>query len=284
MPPRHMMSGPSARGPRFPDRRAAGEALARALAPYSSPDAVVLALPRGGVPVGFEVATALGAPLDVLVVRKLGFPGHAEFAMGAIASGGVRVMNDEIPPHHLPSPSVIDEVTRAEQQELERRERAYRGHNDLVPIKGRTVLLVDDGLATGTTMRAAVRAVRELGPARIVVAVPVASIEACAALRSVADEVLCLRTPEPFSAVGLWYDVFDQTSDEEVARLLATPTGRRTAKSRSPWAARSSRETSSSHLRRWVSSSLPTAAAAAASASGTGSLQPCCRRRDWRRC
>jgi predicted phosphoribosyltransferase len=226
LPSLTIMFGSSSGGTRFADRRAAGQALGRALSAFAGPDVVVLALPRGGVPVGFEVATALGAPLDVLVVRKLGFPGHPEFAMGAIASGGVRVMNDEIPPGYLPTPTVIDEVIRAEQQELERRERAYRGHNDLVPVKGRTVLLVDDGLATGTTMRAAVRAVRQLAPSRIVVAVPVASTDACVALRSIADEVLCLRTPEPFNAVGLWYEVFDQTSDDEVARLLATPTSR----------------------------------------------------------
>jgi predicted phosphoribosyltransferase len=219
-----MMLGRSPGGSRFADRVAAGQALARALASFAGPDSVVLALPRGGVPVGFEVATALGAPLDVLVVRKLGFPGHAEFAMGAIASGGVRVLNDEIPRAYLPSASEIEAVTRAEQAELERRERAYRGHHELIPVKGRTVLLVDDGLATGTTMRAAVSAVRQMSPARIVVAVPVGSIEACEALRAVADEVVCLQTPEPFTAVGLWYEVFDQTSDEEVARLLAMPT------------------------------------------------------------
>jgi predicted phosphoribosyltransferase len=219
-----MMFGSSSRESRFADRSAAGEALGEALSPFAGSDAVVLALPRGGVPVGFEVATALAVPLDVLVVRKLGFPGHPEFAMGAIASGGVRVMNDEIPAGYLPPAAQIDAVTRVEQEELERRERAYRGHHELISIQGRTVLLVDDGLATGTTMRAAVRAVRQLGPLRIVVAVPVGSREACSALRTVADEVVCLRTPEPFTAVGLWYEVFDQTSDDEVARLLAMPT------------------------------------------------------------
>jgi putative phosphoribosyl transferase len=218
------MFGSSSGAPRFPDRRVAGQALARALSPFAGPDLVVLALPRGGVPVGFEVAAALGAPLDVLVVRKLGFPGHAEFAMGAIASGGVRVMNDEIPPHYLPAAPVIEAVTDHEQQELERRERAYRGHHGLIAVAGRTVLLVDDGLATGTTMRAAVGAVRQMSPRRIIVAVPVASMQARDALATLADDVVCLRTPEPFNAVGLWYDVFDQTSDEEVARLLATPT------------------------------------------------------------
>jgi putative phosphoribosyl transferase len=212
---------------RFADRREAGQALARRLAAYTDTDAVVLGLPRGGVPVAFEVAAALHVPLDVLVVRKLGFPGHAEFAMGAIASGGVRVMNDEIPPDSLPAPSVIDRVAREEQHELERRERAYRGHRALTPVAGRLVLLVDDGLATGTTMRAAVRAIRALQPGRVVVAVPVASAQACEALGAVADEVVCLSTPEPFTAVGLWYDDFPQTSDDEVAALLSTPTTRR---------------------------------------------------------
>lgn len=216
------MFGPFSPEARFADRRAAGRALARALSAYSGPDVVVLALPRGGVPVGFEVAAALKAPLDVLVVRKLGFPGHAEFAMGAIASGGVRVMNDEIPPDYLPPPSEIERVVRSEEQELKRREQAYRGDRALAPVAGRTVLLVDDGLATGTTMRAAVRAVRQMAPARIVVAVPVASVQARDAVAAIADEIVCLRTPEPFSAVGLWYDAFDQTSDDEVADLLAT--------------------------------------------------------------
>lgn len=210
---------------RFADRIEAGQTLARRLTAFAGRgDVVVLGLPRGGVPVAFEVARALRAPLDVLVVRKLGFPGQPEFAMGAIASGGVRVMNDEIPPEHLPSPATIDAVARAEQVELERRERAYRGHHVLTPLKGRIVLIVDDGLATGTTMHAAVRAVRQMSPARVVVAVPVGSRQACEALAVVADEVICLRTPEPFSAVGLWYDDFPQTSDEEVARLLATST------------------------------------------------------------
>ena len=219
-----MMLGAFSGEPRFANRREAGEALAHRLAGFASQDVVVFGLPRGGVPVAFEVARALRAPLDVLVVRKLGFPGHAEFAMGAIASGGVRVMNDEIPPQYMPTPAEVDDVTRAEQLELERRERAYRGHHALTPVKDRVVLLVDDGLATGTTMRAAVRAVRQLSPARIVVAVPVASMQARDALSAVADEVICLRTPEPFAAVGLWYQEFHQTSDDEVAELLSTPT------------------------------------------------------------
>jgi predicted phosphoribosyltransferase len=207
----------------FTDRREAGEALARRLAAYAGRhDVVVLALPRGGVPVAFEVARALRAPLDVLVVRKLGFPGQAEFAMGAIASGGVRVMNDEIPPEYLPPTATVDAIAQAELIELTRRERAYRGHRALTPLIGRTVLLVDDGLATGTTMQAAVKAVRMMNPARVVVAVPVGSVQACAALGAIADELVCLATPEPFSAVGLWYREFPQTSDQEVADLLTS--------------------------------------------------------------
>jgi predicted phosphoribosyltransferase len=218
------MFGSFARGARFADRRQAGQALARRLATMAHEDVVVLGLPRGGVPVAFEVARTLRAPLDVMVVRKLGFPGQPEFAMGAIASGGVRVMNDEIPREYMPAPMEVEAVARAEQLELERRERAYRGHHDLTPLAGRVVLLVDDGLATGTTMRAAVRAVRKLSPSRVVVAVPVASRQARDAVAAIADEVVCLQTPEPFSAVGLWYESFPQTSDEEVAGLLATPT------------------------------------------------------------
>jgi len=211
---------------RFADRREAGQALARRLKAYAGRrDVVVLALPRGGVPVAFEVARVLHAPLDVLVVRKLGFPGHAEFAMGAIASGGVRVMNEELPPEYLPPPAVIEAVVSAEQAELERRERAYRGDRGLTPVKGQTALLVDDGLATGTTMLAAVKAVRSMAPARVVVAVPVGSVQACASLGAIVDELVCLSTPEPFTAVGLWYRAFTQTSDEEVADLLATAAG-----------------------------------------------------------
>jgi putative phosphoribosyl transferase len=211
----------------FADRREAGQALARRLKDYAGRrDVVVLALPRGGVPVAFEVARALGAPLDVLIVRKLGFPGHAEFAMGAIASGGVRVMNDEIPPERFPPPATIDAIAQAEQVELERRERAYRGHRALTPVKSRTVLLVDDGLATGATMQAAVKAVRLMDPARVVVAVPVGSIQAAAAVGTMADDLVCLSMPEPFTAVGLWYREFPQTTDEEVADLLARSEGR----------------------------------------------------------
>jgi predicted phosphoribosyltransferase len=169
------------------------------------------------------VALALGAPLDVFVVRKLGLPGHPELAMGAIASGGVRVMNEDVIRWYRPSVAAIEAVTRAELVELERRERAYRDGRPPLPVEGRTVILVDDGLATGSTMRAAVLAVRRLRPARVIVAVPVGARETCAALREVADDVACVLTPEPFSAVGLWYIDFSQTTDEEVRQLLSTP-------------------------------------------------------------
>lgn len=220
---------------RFADRREAGIALAGRLSDYAGKGTVVLALPRGGVPVAFEVARALGAPLDVLVVRKLGFPGHAEFAMGAIASGGIRVMNDEIPPDALPSERAIDRVAQEEQAELERRERVYRGTRPMTPVEGRVALLVDDGLATGTTMRAAVQAVRQMRPARMVVAVPVASVEARALVGAVADDVICLHTPQPFRAVGLWYADFPQTTDDEVRSLLARASTTREQKGTPPW-------------------------------------------------
>jgi putative phosphoribosyl transferase len=210
-------------GPRrFPNRRDAGVALAKHLRPWSRRnDVVVLGLPRGGVPVGYEVAKALGAVFDVFVVRKLGFPGHAELAMGAIASGGVRILNDELLASYPVSQSAIEAVTRTEQSELERRERAYRGARPLVPLEGRTVILVDDGLATGSSMRAAVLAVRRLHPARVIVAVPVGARETCQAMRAIADEVVCVVMPEPFRAVGLWYVDFSETSDDEVRLLLA---------------------------------------------------------------
>jgi predicted phosphoribosyltransferase len=215
---------------RFADRRRAGEALAHELQAFAGRnDVVVLALPRGGVPVAYEVAKALGAPMDVFVVRKLGLPGHAELAMGAIASGGVRVLNEDVFNWYRPSAAAIESVTRAERAELERRERAYREGLPPVPVDGRTVILVDDGLATGASMRAAVVAVRRLGPAHVVVAVPVGARETCQALRDVADQVVCARMPEPFSAVGLWYADFSQTSDEEVRQLLASRAAEMTA-------------------------------------------------------
>jgi predicted phosphoribosyltransferase len=207
---------------RYSNRREAGVILARHLAYLAGrSDVVVLALPRGGVPVAAEVARALHAPLDVFVVRKLGLPGHAELAMGAIASGGVRVLNEEIVEMCRLSAATIDAVTRAEREELERRERAYRDGRPPVPVDGLVVVLVDDGLATGSTMKAAVLAVRSLKPSRIIVAAPVGAADTCRALAETADDVVCPAQPEPFSAVGLWYDDFSQTSDDEVRQILA---------------------------------------------------------------
>ena len=207
---------------RFADRRHAGAVLAGQLHHIAGRhDLVTLALPRGGVPVAYEVARALGAPMDVFVVRKLGLPGHPELAMGAIASGGVRVMNEDVVDWYRPSAAAIEAVSRAEQAELERREHLYRDHRPPVPVEGRTVILVDDGLATGSTMRAAVLAVRRLRPARVIVAVPVGAHETCQALRKIADEVVCALMPQPFSAVGLWYTDFSHTTDNEVRDLLA---------------------------------------------------------------
>jgi putative phosphoribosyl transferase len=205
----------------FRDRSEAGRQLAARLAHYADhPDVLVLALPRGGVPVGYEVARALHVPMDVFIVRKLGVPGHEELAMGAVASGGVRVLNDQVV-RGLGIPDyVIDAVAGWELQELERRERLYRGQRPPPDVRGKTVILVDDGLATGSTMLAAVRALHQLGPARIVVAVPVASPDTCELLKSEVDEVVCAVTPEPFYAVGLWYQNFSQTTDEEVRELL----------------------------------------------------------------
>jgi predicted phosphoribosyltransferase len=204
----------------FKDRRDAGRALAQALVAWrGQPDLLVLGLPRGGLPVAWEVAQFLNAPLDVLVVRKLGFPGQEEYAMGAIASGGVRVMAD--PSAGWPvSHKALEAVVAREQAELSRREQRYRGDRPPLALAGRAVLLVDDGLATGATMHAAVMAARAGGPRRIGVAVPVAAREAVRKLGAVADEVVSVLTPEDFQAVGLWYADFDQTSDEEVCRLL----------------------------------------------------------------
>ena len=205
----------------FRDRREAGRVLAGKLMSYAGrSDVLVLALPRGGVPVAFEVARALHAPLDLFLVRKLGLPGHEELAIGAIASGGVRVLNqDVVQPMHI-SDDVIDSVTALEQQELERRERIYRGNRPMPDVSGRTIILIDDGLATGSTMRAAIEALRQKGPARIVAAVPVGATETCAEFKDEADEAICAQTPEPFYAVGLWYRDFSQTTDEEVRDLL----------------------------------------------------------------
>ena len=206
----------------FRDRREAGRMLAAKLAGYANrPDVIVFALPRGGVPVAFEVACALGAPLDVFIVRKLGVPGHEEYAMGAIATGGVRVLNDEAV-RGLGIPArVIDAVTEREQRELARREREYRGERPPAEVRARTVIIVDDGLATGATMQAAVKALRQMQPGRIVVAVPTGSPQTCEQMRGDADEVVCAIEPEPFHAVGLWYEDFSQTTDAEVHELLA---------------------------------------------------------------
>jgi len=215
---------------RFKNRSEAGRFLAEQLSAYANrPDTLVLALPRGGVQVAYEVAKALGAPLDVFQVRKLGLPGHEELAMGAIATGGVRVRNPEVVEYLRIPDEVIDEVTARERQELERRERLYREGRPALSPRGRVVILVDDGLATGSTMLAAVLALRQQQPASIVVAVPVAAKQTCEELRTVADEVVCAVTPDPFYAVGLWYEDFSQTTDEEVRELLARAENKRAA-------------------------------------------------------
>ena len=212
----------------FMDRRDAGRVLASRLRSYAGrTDVVVLALPRGGVPVGYEVASALDAPLDVFLVRKLGTPGHRELAMGAIASGDVRVLNDDVVRWYGIPESAIEQVAREEAAELERREREYRHGKPALDLANRIVILVDDGLATGSTMRAAAQAVRMHRPSRVVVAVPVGAPQTCSEIAAVADEVICARMPEPFSAVGQWYGDFEQTGDDEVRDLLqksaATP-------------------------------------------------------------
>jgi putative phosphoribosyl transferase len=205
----------------FSNRAEAGELLAARFADLADrDDVIVLGLPRGGVPVGYQVARSLRVPLDVFVVRKLGVPGREELAMGAIASGGVRLLNhDVVDPLGIPA-TVIDQVARREQAELERREALYRGDQPPISLPGKTVILVDDGLATGSTMRAAVAAIRHQEPARIIVAVPVGAALTCTEMNAVADDVVCLRTPDPFVAVGLWYRDFSETPDSEVRALL----------------------------------------------------------------
>jgi putative phosphoribosyl transferase len=206
----------------FRDRAEAGRLLAAKLRDYANRnDVVVLALPRGGVPVAFEVARALNAPLDVFVVRKLGVPGHEELAMGAIASGGARVLNQDVLRALGISRGVVDLVAEREQRELLRREREYRDGRAPVDIRNRTVILVDDGLATGSSMRAAAMALKQKDPAKIIAAVPVGAPETCAEFESEVDKVVCATTPEPFRAVGEWYRDFSQTSDEEVRALLS---------------------------------------------------------------
>ena len=203
----------------FRDRRHAGRVLATHLEQYRGrAGLLVLALPRGGVAVGFEVARELQAPLDIFVVRKLGFPGHEEYAMGAIASGGVRVMNPL--PGLTVRPEAIAAVVEREQAELVRREHFYGKQRPAVPIRGRPVNVGDDGLATGSTMQAAVLAIRQQHPLHLAVAVPVGARDTCTALRQQADDVICAETPEPFRAVGLWYQEFPQATDDEVCALL----------------------------------------------------------------
>ena len=206
---------------RFSNRTDAGRRLADALVRYSGrDDVIVLGLPRGGVPVAYEIASALDAPLDVFLVRKLGLPGHEEFGIGAIASGGTRVVDESVLRAYDVDPATLDRITAREERELERREKLYRDDRPPPPIRNRAVILVDDGLATGSTMRAAIAALRAQAPREIVVAVPVGAAETCAAMAKIADDVVCLSTPDPFIAVGLWYENFDQTEDEEVHELL----------------------------------------------------------------
>jgi len=203
------------------DREEAGQILAERLARFAAQsDVVVLGLPRGGVVVAYQVAKALKAPLDVFLVRKLGVPGHEELAAGAIASGGVRVLNEDVVRSIGLSESRLDEIAAREQAVLERREELYRGHSSPVELAGKQVIVVDDGLATGATMRTAVAALKRLGPARIIVAVPTAPVETCNMLSKEADEVVCAMTPSPFFSIGEWYEEFTQVSDDEVVALL----------------------------------------------------------------
>ena len=211
---------------RFRNRADAGRQLAANLVHYAGrPGLIVLALPRGGVPVAFEVARQLDAPLDVFVVRKLGVPGHEELAMGAIATGGARVLNEEVVARLAISPETVDAAVRQEGAEVARREHLYRGERPPPQLGGRIVVLVDDGLATGATMRAAVAAVRQQRPERIIVAVPAAAPETCAMLRTEVDELICVLTPDPFVAVGFWYENFAQIGDDAVRELLERATG-----------------------------------------------------------
>jgi putative phosphoribosyl transferase len=205
----------------FQDRTDAGRTLAKKLSHYADrKDIVVLGMPRGGVPVAFEVAQSLRVPLDVFIVRKLGVPGQEELAMGAIASGGIRVLNDVVIRSKRISEAVIDAVTERERIELDRRELAYRGHRAAPIVRGKTVILVDDGIATGSTMLAAVAALKQQPPVRIVVAAPAAPVESCDELQQVVDEVVVIVRPDPFYSVGQSYEIFGQISDEEVQKLL----------------------------------------------------------------
>ena len=206
----------------FRDRTDAGHILASKLTKYlNQVNTVILALPRGGVPVAYEIGKALGLPVDIFVVRKLGVPGHEELAMGAIASGGVRHINRDVVDQLRIDSETIDVASRREQKEIERREQLYRGQRSPVDVRNKTVIVVDDGLATGSTMHAAIAALRQHRPARIVVAVPAASPQACSEIADQVDEIICAATPEPFYAVGQWYQEFSQTTDDEVRELLA---------------------------------------------------------------
>lgn len=205
----------------FRDRTEAGQKLAKFLQLYADqPDTLVLALPRGGVPVGFEIATALNLPLDVCLVRKLGVPHHKELAMGAIASDGVRVLNQDIVKAYSISSDIIEQVTTIELQELQRRNRVYRGDRPSPPIEGQSIILVDDGLATGATMRAAIATLKSRQPKQLIVAVPVAPLDTCEDIEKNVDQTICLLNPSVFHSLGLWYENFEQTSDEEVQHLL----------------------------------------------------------------
>jgi putative phosphoribosyl transferase len=209
----------------FADRQQAGKALAQRLQPYAGgPDVLVLGLPRGGVPVAHEVAGALGAPLDVLVVRKLGVPGHEELAMGAVASGGIRAVNWDIVAGLGLTNDTVEEAAARESAEVERREHRFRGSRPPLDVAGKTVIVVDDGVATGASARAAVEALRTMDPARVVLALPTAPADTLASLAREVDDVVCLSTPEPYVAVGMWYRHFPQVADDEVRRLLAIPT------------------------------------------------------------
>jgi predicted phosphoribosyltransferase len=208
---------------RFRDRTEAGRKLADRLSSYTGrSDVIVLALPRGGVPVAYEVAARLGVPLDLFLVRKLGVPDHPELAMGAIAEGGVEVLSEDLIRDLDVPAALVQQVAARERLELDRRDRLYRGGRQLAPVRDRVVLLIDDGLATGSTMQAAVTALKRLAPSRVVVAVPVGARDTCERLSRVADEVVCLMMPEPFRAVGLWYENFSQTTDDEVREFLAS--------------------------------------------------------------
>lgn len=217
---------------RFIDRTEAGRALAAVLTPrYAGrADVLVLGLPRGGVPVAYEIAIALDSPLDVFVVRKLGLPGHEEFGIGAIASGGVRIVDESVLRAYGVDQEMLGRITERERRELERRERSYRDDRPFPVVRDRTVILVDDGLATGSTMRAAVAALKVESPRAIVIAVPVGARETCQAMAQIVDDLVCLMTPEPFYAVGLWYENFDQTEDEEVHELLERAAARNLAR------------------------------------------------------